>query len=74
MPLVSTAVLQPFSIADRHFLKGISPFSFPARKDLFGEDSHSFRPERWLEDEKQARLLQKSQTTFGGGSTYCIGK
>lgn len=54
--------------------KGISPRSFQARKDLYGEDVRSFRPERWLEDEKQARLLQKWAATFGGGSTHCVGK
>ena len=61
------------AIADSYKL-GISPWSFQARRDLFGPDVRSFRPERWLEDEKHARLLQKSASTFGGGSTSCVGK
>lgn len=56
------------------YVTGISPWSFQARKDLYGEDVRSFRPERWLEDEKHARFLQKSATTFGGGYTSCVGK
>ena len=52
----------------------MNPWSFQVRKDLYAEDARSFRPERWLKDEEQARFLQKSLPAFGGGSTYCMGK
>ncbi|KAL8931154.1 MAG: hypothetical protein Q9208_000258 [Pyrenodesmia sp. 3 TL-2023] len=50
------------------------PWSFQARSDLFGPDVRAFRPERWLEDEEQTRMLHKSSVSFGKGSTSCVGK
>ncbi len=61
-------------VTDLRVSTGVNPWSFKARKDLYGEDAYTFRPERWLEDEEHARFLQKSLPTFGAGSTYCVGK
>ncbi|KAL0579177.1 hypothetical protein V5O48_002799 [Marasmius crinis-equi] len=48
---------------------------------IFGEDAHAFKPERWLEKEKNGSQLKKSTTagvyanllTFSGGVRSCIG-
>jgi cytochrome P450 len=43
-------------------------------KDVFGEDSHEFRPERWLVSEEQWRIMEKAMLVFGAGTRTCIGK
>jgi len=46
------------------------------RKDIFGQDSDVYRPERWIEaDEEQRKLYQKSvESVFGTGRFQCLGK
>ena len=59
-----------------------NPWVLHRRKDVFGEDADTFKPERWLVDEsgdkaeEQARLGQMKATSlhFGGGSRTCLGK
>ncbi|KAL9638269.1 MAG: hypothetical protein Q9164_001651 [Protoblastenia rupestris] len=51
----------------------IVTFSFYAlhrRQDLFGKDSHAFRPERWA----TLRPAHWSYLTFGGGPRVCPGQ
>jgi cytochrome P450 len=36
---------------------GISALSYNRSKAIFGEDSNTFRPERWLEDETRAKQM-----------------
>ncbi|KAH8911608.1 cytochrome P450 [Coniochaeta sp. PMI_546] len=43
-------------------------------RKTFGEDADSFRPERWLEDEERARVMDRYMFQFGGGSHVCIGR
>ncbi|KAL6705122.1 hypothetical protein ACN47E_007227 [Coniothyrium glycines] len=44
-------------------------------KDTFGEDTSTFRPERWIENtEEQIKLMQKSMLHFGAGTHSCIGQ
>lgn len=62
---------------------GMNPYVSNRNKEVFGHDSHDFRPERWLrddanetEDEYQLRLsrMNKCDISFGGGSRICLGQ
>ncbi|ETI21441.1 hypothetical protein G647_07788 [Cladophialophora carrionii CBS 160.54] len=44
-------------------------------KGIFGEDADVFRPERWLEgDKEKIKLMERCMFQFGGGSHVCIGR
>jgi len=43
-------------------------------KEVFGEDSFEFRPERWLESEERYRAMDKAMLVFGAGTRTCIGR
>ncbi|KAI1751557.1 cytochrome P450 [Xylaria castorea] len=43
-------------------------------KAIFGSDADFFRPERWLEDEENARVMERYMCQFGGGAHVCIGR
>lgn len=57
---------------------GYSAWSLHRRKDIFGIDSESFKPERWLlqgNDEAQLRRRNKVfDLMFGSGRHQCLGK
>ncbi|MCJ1477420.1 hypothetical protein MMC13_006091 [Lambiella insularis] len=54
---------------------GVSSWVVNHDEDVFAEDPHKFRPERWLEaDQDQLRLMDRTFFTFGGGSRICLGK
>ncbi|KAI0115580.1 cytochrome P450 [Nemania sp. FL0031] len=42
--------------------------------EIFGADAEFFRPERWLEDEENARVMERYMFQFGGGAHVCIGR
>ena len=54
----------------------ISPASLTRRKDIFGEDSDVFRPERWLEADEATHVKYMSTVdlVFGSGRFGCLGK
>ncbi|TAQ85503.1 hypothetical protein B7494_g6168 [Chlorociboria aeruginascens] len=53
---------------------GANPYVVHRDKSVFGEDSHIFRPERWLESEEQSRRMDKYLMSFGYGTRVCLGK
>lgn len=45
------------------------------REDLFGEDAHEFRPERWIDHgDKKGLRVGWEYLPFNGGPRICIGR
>lgn len=66
-------------ISERHFPQGsvVGVNTWVAHYDeaVFGNDAHEFRPERWLEaDKDELRALNAAWVPFGAGSRTCIGR
>lgn len=54
---------------------GCNPWVLQRCPEIFGDDSDTFRPERWLEaSTDQLRDMRAAMFQFGGGSRTCIGK
>lgn len=53
---------------------GANPYVIHRDKGIYGEDTDKFRPDRWLEDEERAKLMDKYILTWGYGSRVCLGK
>ena len=54
---------------------GCSAWVIHRRQDVYGDDIDSYRPERWLEaDKDRLREMNANMFQFGAGSRTCIGK
>lgn len=51
-----------------------NPFVIHRNKGIFGPDADIFRPERWLGDPNEVRIMHKYSFAFGYGSRRCLGK
>jgi cytochrome P450 len=66
-------------VIDGHFVPEgteITSHAYAMQRDkgLYGDDSESFKPERWLESEKKNFEFEAAQFTFGVGPRVCLGK
>lgn len=52
---------------------GFSPYHMHRRKDLYGDDAHDFRPERW-EDGSLHEKIGWGYLPFNGGPRICLGR
>lgn len=60
---------------------GINPWVLTRNKEVYGEDSDVFRPERWLKSEGEseeayearAKAMKDIDFTFGAGRRVCVG-
>ncbi|KAL0472552.1 cytochrome P450 [Neurospora intermedia] len=64
---------------DGHFFPGgtsiaVNGWVLHRDKLTFGKDANEWRPERWLENEEEARRMERYMFQFGGGSHLCIGR
>jgi len=80
---ISTKVVPPEgeTLDDGRFIPGGTRIGWSAwgthhSKEVYGEDSHYFRPERWLEaDEENLVKMERVQDgMFGNGRYGCLGK
>ncbi|MCJ1264131.1 hypothetical protein MMC22_004002 [Lobaria immixta] len=54
---------------------GCSAWVIHRRPEVFGEDADSYRPERWIDADKQSlKEMEGSMFHFGMGARTCIGK
>ncbi|KAK4942564.1 hypothetical protein LTR10_017693 [Elasticomyces elasticus] len=53
---------------------GCNPWVMHRRRDVFGEDIDTWRPERWLVNAADLRKMNEVMFQFGGGSRTCLGK
>lgn len=61
---------------------GMNPYVVGRNKGIFGSDADTFRPDRWLQqdreshDEFKSRMQRwsKAHIMFGGGSRICLGR
>lgn len=81
----STAIILPRLVSEKGLVLngqlipakteiGANPVVINRNSDVFGPDSHYFRPERWLENEEAAKRMHKWMFTWGWGSRDCIGR
>ena len=66
--------LSPFFVP-KGTLVGWDVYSMHRRKDLFGEDAETFRPERWLDENGKKGLRPGWEyLPFNGGPRICLGR
>lgn len=66
-------------VAGMYFPEGTSVGCMPAavhlNKKIFGDDVHTFRPERWLiDDRERLRLMEAAHMGFSRGRRNCLGQ
>jgi cytochrome P450 len=79
LPLERVTPPQGIEICGEHIpggtIVGCSAWVIHRRQDVFGSDVESYRPERWLEaDKDQLREMNANMFHFGAGARTCIGK
>ena len=53
---------------------GPNPYVVHQNTNIFGLDADKFRPERWLGDSQEVRLMHRFSFAFGYRSRKCLGK
>lgn len=57
---------------------GVNAWVIHRRTDIFGEDAHIYRPERWLKEREfsieKIHEMERMLLQFGSGNYTCIGK
>jgi len=79
LPLERVTPPQGIEICGRHIpggtIVGCSAWVIHKRPDVFGDNVDSYRPERWLEaDKEQLKEMNANMFQFGAGARTCIGK
>lgn len=55
---------------------GISTYAMGHRRDIYGPDADTFRPERWIENDADTikKFERTNELVFGSGRSSCLGK
>ncbi|KAF2623175.1 cytochrome P450 [Macroventuria anomochaeta] len=76
MTLPDGTVLPPGTIV------GTNPWVMHTDKRIFGDDAESYRPERWLQGDRESseaysarlKMMKDADMSFGGGNRVCLGR
>lgn len=79
LPLERVVPAQGIDICDEHIaggtIVGCNAWVIHRRPEIFGDDVDAYRPERWIEAEKEKRKeMEATMFQFGMGARTCIGK
>lgn len=79
LPMERIVPPQGIEISGEHIpggtIVGCSAWVIHRRPDIFGADVDSYRPERWLEaDKDRLKEMNANMLQFGAGARTCIGK
>ena len=79
LPLERVTPPQGADICGRHIpggtIVGCSAWVIHRRPEIYGDDIDHYRPERWLEaDKEKLKEMNANMFQFGAGSRTCIGK
>jgi cytochrome P450 len=79
LPLERVTPAQGAEICGEHIpggtIVGCSAWVLHRRPEVFGDDADYYRPERWLEaDKERLKVMNATMFHFGAGSRTCIGK
>lgn len=79
LPLERITPPQGVEICGQHIpggtIVGCNAWVLHRRPEVFGEDVDFYRPERWLEaDKEQLKEMNATMFQFGAGTRTCIGK
>ncbi|TDZ19584.1 Cytochrome P450 monooxygenase sdnT [Colletotrichum orbiculare MAFF 240422] len=78
MSLPRTVPPEGLSVHDRLFPPGVTvgcnPVSLHRNTAIFGMDAEDYNPDRWLEDDRNARSMDRFNLTWGGGGRMCPGR
>ena len=55
---------------------GVATYAIGHRRDIYGPDADTFRPERWLQNDPNTlrQYERTNELVFGAGRTSCLGK
>ena len=53
---------------------GANPWVLHRNQEVFGEEVETFKPERWMRDEKTVAEMRRFFFAFGAGARMCIGR
>ncbi|KAK1144855.1 hypothetical protein N8T08_004868 [Aspergillus melleus] len=78
-PLVRDVPFEGVTLAGKYFpggsSVGVNTWVIHNNEEVFGPDAAEFRPERWLENDKETlSFMEQNFIPFGAGARTCIGK
>ncbi|OLN89016.1 Pisatin demethylase 20 [Colletotrichum chlorophyti] len=78
MSLPRTVPAEGLAVHDRFFppgtTVGCNPVSLHRNTAIFGQDAEDFIPDRWLDENRDLKAMERFNLTWGGGGRMCPGR